>query len=360
LLRVGIDFRPALLSTTGIARSVRELVRALAARADVDLHLYGHSLARARRGEPAPPLGARLHRLPIPGRSLPLLARCGLGADRLGGRVSVFHWTDYVHPPLSRSAAVLTLHDVAFAQDEAFFGNAQSRVLRQRTQRAAARARIVVTPTRASALAASEHLHIPARKMTVIPHGTDHVPADPGPRPIAEPYAVMIGTVEPRKNHVRALAAWRALGRERPRLIVLGRRGWQCDDAVRAIEQARGAGVEWLRDVDDAALFAHLAHAQALLYPSLLEGFGFPPLEALALGVPVVAGDTPALRETLGDAAVFCDPRSIDSIGDACARALHDTALRARLAAAGARICAALTWQECARRWRAVYEQAAQ
>jgi alpha-1,3-rhamnosyl/mannosyltransferase len=336
---------------------VRELARALAARGDVELHLYGHSLARSRRSDPLP-AGARLHRLPIPGRSLPLLARCGLGADRLGGRVAVFHWTDYVHPPLSRSAAVLTLHDVAFAQDAAFHGNAQSRALRERSARAAARAAVIVTPTQASARAASEHLAIPSRKLAVIPHGIDHLPARPLPRPRPEPYAVMIGTIEPRKNHVRALAAWRALGRDRPRLVVLGKRGWQCDAAVRAIEAARGDGVEWQRDADDARLFAHLAHAQALLYPSLLEGFGFPPLEALALGVPVVAGDTPALREVLGEAAVFCDPRSIDSIRDACDRALRDTALRARVIAAGAGVCAALTWRECARAWRAVYERA--
>ena len=77
--RVAIDYRPALLGSSGIARAVRELARALAARSEIELHLFGHSLARARRGDPVPG-GARLHRVPIPGRALPFLARWGLGA----------------------------------------------------------------------------------------------------------------------------------------------------------------------------------------------------------------------------------------------------------------------------------------
>src|SRR5204862_5529182 len=79
-LRVAIDYRPALLNQSGIGRVARELTRALARLGELDLHLFGHSLARARVAAP-PPAGARLHRLPVPGRTLPLLHRLGLGAD---------------------------------------------------------------------------------------------------------------------------------------------------------------------------------------------------------------------------------------------------------------------------------------
>ena len=94
-LPIAIDYRPALLSRAGIGRATRELARSLAALEGVQLHLFGHSLARARVASP-PPQRARLHRAPIPGRALPLLRRLGVGADALAGRAPVFHWTDYV------------------------------------------------------------------------------------------------------------------------------------------------------------------------------------------------------------------------------------------------------------------------
>jgi len=155
----------------------------------------------------------------------------------------------------------------------------------------------------------------------VIPFGSDHVPAQPGPPPIPEPYLLTVGTIEPRKNHRRLLAAWRTLAAPRPRLVVLGRRGWECAEIVADLERAvRDEGVLWREDVDDETVYAFMAHARALVYPSRFEGFGFPPLEAMALGTPVVAGDTPALREVLGDAARFCDPTEEDDLS----AALHD------------------------------------
>ena len=134
---ITIDYRPALLGTAGIGRAVRELVRAMAGLAGLQLHLFAHSLAGAATPS-RPPAGARLHRLPIPGRFLGTLARMGLGADRLGGRGQLFHWTDYIHPPLSMARAVLTLHDLAFTRDPSFHGPDQATLLLERTRRAAA------------------------------------------------------------------------------------------------------------------------------------------------------------------------------------------------------------------------------
>ena len=115
-LPIALDYRPALLSPAGIGRATRELAAALAARDDVEVHLFAHSLARARCAVTLPDR-ARLHRLPIPGRALPWLHRTGLGADRLAGGVPVFHWTDYVQPPVRRARTVLTVHDLAFVRD---------------------------------------------------------------------------------------------------------------------------------------------------------------------------------------------------------------------------------------------------
>lgn len=362
MLRVALDFRPALLTPSGIGRATRELAHALTEVADLDLHLYGHSLARAVNR--SVPVGAHLHRWPVPGRSLRLLRAIGLGADRLCGRPDVFHWTDYVQPPLSRSRPVLTVHDVAFAEDQTLHGERQSAILRARTATALARAARVIVPTAATARGLQEHFEVDPAIVRVIPFGADHVPrrasllAQPSPMGKDE-YILAVGTIEPRKNHLRLLRAWRELPPPRPRLVVIGRPGWLCDDTINALRATAREGVRWIPQVDDDALWHWIAHARALAYPSLLEGFGFPPLEALALGVPVLAGDTLALREVLGDAAVFRPPTSIDALRDGLETVLGDTATRKRLIEQGMRRAAAFTWGECARRHAEVYAEAA-
>jgi glycosyltransferase involved in cell wall biosynthesis len=346
------------LGSAGIARAVRELARALARRPDIALHLFAHSWAPAQRDD-APPAGAVLHRWPVPGRCLPLLARFGIDAGALCGRVPVFHWTDYVYPPVARGAAVCTLHDAAFAVDPSFHG-AESEELRARTARALARAAIVVTPSRATAEVAEQQLAVPGAKLRVVPFGVDHVPeGSDGAPPLARPYLVAVGTIEPRKNHLRLLRAYDLLPPPRPSLVLLGKRGWDCAGTVAAIlDLQRGGELIWHERCDDATLFRHVRHAVALVYPSLHEGFGFPPLEAAALGTPVIAGDCPALRETLGDAARFCDPTQPRDISRALSEVLHDQALRTALRERGRARARAFTWESCAAGYAAAYAEA--
>lgn len=357
-IRVGLDFRPALLLRSGIPRAVRELARALARRDDTDVHLFGHCLATPRH--PAAPEGATLHRSRIPGRSLPLLAALGLDAARLCGGVDVFHWTDYVFPPVRRGrAVVLTLHDGAFARDPAFHGPTTADLL-ARTRRAVARADRIVCPTRASAGDAVELLGAEESRVRVVPFGVDHGAAPGSAVPLGgEPYVLMLGTVEPRKNHLRALAAWRRLGEGRPQLVVVGRPGWECDETARALDAACVAeGVLWRRDASEGEVARWLAHASALFYPSLLEGFGFPPLEALRHGVPVCCGDDAALREVLGSAARFCDARDEESMADALAATLDEARDEASRAARRAH-ADRYRWADAAAGYAAVYAEVA-
>ena len=158
-----------------------------------------------------------------------------------------------------------------------------------------------------------------------------------------------VGTIEPRKNHLRLLRAWDLLPDPRPALVLVGRRGWQCANIVAAIEQEqRGGHVHWHEDLADGEMYRYMRHAAALIYPSLLEGFGFPPLEAMSLGTPVVAGDNAALRETLGDAARFCDPLDIRSIAQTIDEVLHNRALRGELRTRGVRRAGTFSWEACA------------
>lgn len=135
-----------------------------------------------------------------------------------------------------------------------------------------------------------------------------------GSRPIAEPYFVVLGTIEPRKNHWLLLQLWRRLvekhGRSAPKLVIIGQLGWEYEDVTNLLERTifLRKFVVHLRRTGDAELLTYLHHAQALLFPSFAEGFGMPVAEALSIGVPVIASDLDVFRECAGNVPEYADP----------------------------------------------------
>jgi len=136
----------------------------------------------------------------------------------------------------------------------------------------------------------------------------------PGPRPVDAPYFVILGTIEPRKNHWLLLQVWRRiverLGSSAPRLVVIGRRGWECENVVDLLERSTplaGFVIE-RNDCSDGELAQFLGHACALLMPSFAEGYGLPVVEALGLGTPVIASDLQVFREIAGTMPDYVDP----------------------------------------------------
>jgi glycosyltransferase involved in cell wall biosynthesis len=131
----------------------------------------------------------------------------------------------------------------------------------------------------------------------------------------AQPYFVILGTIEPRKNHKLLLDIWRQLAGQAspatPRLIVIGARGWKNGDVIAMLDEAvRGGFVEERAAVSDERVVELLCNARALLLPSFAEGYGLPLAEALALGVPVICSDIPVFREVGGAAPIFLDPQN--------------------------------------------------
>jgi glycosyltransferase involved in cell wall biosynthesis len=148
----------------------------------------------------------------------------------------------------------------------------------------------------------------------VSPLGTNLPARVPDRVPEKEPYFVMLGNIEPRKNHWMLLQLWRRLVEQRgaaaPRLVVIGQRAWECENVVDLLdrcEQLHGFVVEHAT-CGDEELVNTLRHARALLYPSFVEGFGLPIAEALSLGVPVIASDLSVFREFAGDVPDYADP----------------------------------------------------
>ena len=134
--------------------------------------------------------------------------------------------------------------------------------------------------------------------------GVGVTPPDVRPEGLAARYFVALGTIEPRKNHALLLEVW-ARGKGLPKLYIVGTKGWAEPGLFARI--AATPGVEVLSGLTDGAVTALLAGAEALLWPSFAEGFGLPPLEAAALGVPVIASDLSVTRELMGDYPVYLD-----------------------------------------------------
>ena len=341
-----------MLSRAGIGRATRELAKSLAAIEDVGSTCSATACPRQGR---VPPPRARLHRAPIPGRALPLLRRIGVGADTLAGRAPLFHWTDYVQPPVrGQDCAHGPRPRLRPGPELARRGRWSA----ARTNGASDRRRRRVDHPDRDHRRRRPRVRPGGALPRAIPWGADHVPAQALPRAHDGDYALCVGTIEPRKNHLALLEAWRRLPPSRPRLVVVGAVGWECQDAVAALTRAEQDGVAvWRRDVGDRELWSLLQHARLLAYPALWEGFGFPPLEAMALGVPVVAHDTPALREVGDEGPCFADATDTDALTDALATALFDEDVRARHVRASRKRAQDFTWRRCAEQHRDLYRE---
>jgi glycosyltransferase involved in cell wall biosynthesis len=138
-------------------------------------------------------------------------------------------------------------------------------------------------------------------------------------RPLNKPYFVMLGTIEPRKNHSLILHVWRelvkSLGDQAPTLVIIGQRGWECEQVIDLLERSPGLKNHVIEHANcsDAALAAWLGHAQALLFPTFAEGYGMPLVEALAQQCPVIASHLPVFHEIAGDVPDYLNP--LDGLG---------------------------------------------
>src|SRR6202521_1718873 len=203
-------------------------------------------------------------------------------------------------------------------------------------------------------------------KINVIAEGVPSpVGAGPLPEGLEPGFILAVGTVEPRKNYPRLLAAFRQLrGRQGslpfiingrpgvPQLVIAGRPGWAYGDALERI--AAEPGVRYLGHVDEATLTALYQSASVLAFPSLYEGFGLPLLEAMCRGLPAVIGEAGALHELARGSAITVEPEDVDAIAGALERLLSDAKLRQALGDEGKRRAADFTWDKAAEQTLAV------
>lgn len=362
-LRVGIDGRAFTSPAPGIRRYVEGLVPALLALSDapeiVALGGRRESLPAgvssvAERPHPPTNAGWTLVGLPVAARE---------------AAVDVVHAPAYTAPFWSPAPVVLTIHDVSYERNPAWYPYRRDWLRRAFYRRSARSARHVITCSWFSASEISALYGLSSDGMTVVPLGVSPAfGADPGelrlPAPVTTPFLLHVGDLHERRNLAVAVEALLAARRAGPAadlsLVLVGTdRGAGRDLHARAERGGAPDAVVSLERVDERTLRLLYRCASALVYPSRYEGFGLPVIEAMACGTPVIASRAASIPELAGDAAILLDPDDAGGWRDAVQRVVADPALREDLGARGAARAALFTWTRTARATMDVYRKAA-
>jgi glycosyltransferase involved in cell wall biosynthesis len=330
----------------------RQLVRALSRIGTLEYAVIVPAHAKdAAEGLPTievsdPPIGRRG---PARIAAMAFAARRTSGVGAKVADLDVVHYALTVPVPGTKAPTVVTLHDIQHRDLPDFFGPARRSFRRIAYDRAARGATAVIVTSEFVRERALELLELEPSRVHVIPLAIDHTLFRPGEEE-PEPFVLYPARPWPHKNHTRLFEAFAALHETRPRLrLVLTGGGLERLDPLPEGVESRGV-------VSPSELASLYRRAACLVYPSLYEGFGMPPLEAMASGCPVAAANAGAIPEVCGNAAVLFDPTDVDAIA---AGILEADERREELSERGLVHAAGFTWDETARKHEAVYVAAA-
>ena len=366
-----MDYQPAVTQRAGIGRYTRVLAGELPPLLSPEDSLRLFYLDFRRRARVDLPGAEAVPWRLLPGAVLQRLWRT-VGTppfDLLSGSADVFHFTNFLLPPLRRGRSVVTVFDMSFERFPQFAEEKNLRNLRRGIRRTAERADAIVTISDFSAAEIEALLPAARGKLHAIPLGISPDFHRAPPEAVAalrrtlgleRPYLLAVGTIEPRKNLAFLVDAFERLAADPAMrdldLVVSGMPGWKCDPIFGRFRTSPLADrIRYVRYVPDGSLAALYSGAEALVVASHYEGFGFPPLEAMACGTPVVSSAGGSLPEVLGDAATIVRGFDAGEWASALAAIVSDTDLRARRIAAGVPQAARYRWERTARETLAVY-----
>jgi glycosyltransferase involved in cell wall biosynthesis len=365
-VKVAIEGTPFFRVRTGIDHYSVNLVRELVA-VDPETRYtvigYRGDRAKARPMPPAHNLSYRFAEW-LPKRYLDAFANRLFvpPLDLLAGvRPDVMLFPNYIASPLVWTRrSIVVIYDLSFVYHPQYVDPANARFLRRVVKQAAANAGHVVTISEHSRREIMECYGLPESKVSVVYPGVDRTRFQPMPPAtqahvaakfgIDRPYVLFTGTLEPRKNILGLLHAYTRLPRdlrEGHALVIAGGKGWLDGEISAGLAELERSGARVIRTgyVEDGDMPALFGGASVFVFPSFYEGFGIPPLEAMACGTPVIASRTSSLPEVVGTAAELIDPHDPASIDAALERMLRDPARRDELSAAGLERAALFDWR---------------
>lgn len=282
---------------------------------------------------------------------------------------------DLVHYPCNviglreRTAAVVTVHDLTFLEEPAWYRWERAAYNRWGVSNSVRRATRIIAVSEATATALVERLRVDRDRIDVVYNGVDErfVPQDDVTKTavrekydLSTPFFLFVGTLEPRKNLVRVIRAWDqiadAIGQD---LVLVGREGWKAEPIFEAARTAdHRARIRFIGFVDHGDLPGLMGTADALVYPSLAEGFGIPVAEAMACGTPVITSNVSSLPEVAGTAGLLVNPVDETAIADAMRQLGENETLRFEYAARGIERAKAFSWRRSAEQTLETYRKA--
>jgi glycosyltransferase involved in cell wall biosynthesis len=287
--------------------------------------------------------------------------------------VDVLH-VQYTAPPFCRVPVIVTIHDLAFERMPETFTRRGSFQLKLTVRRTAKKAARVATVSEYSRQDLLDIYKLSPEKVVVTYNGVE---SSFTPRPsvpneaeevrrrfgVTRDFLLAVGSLQPRKNLVRLIRAYARLRSERenfsPQLVIVGRKLWLASEIFDEVKRQRWADdvilTGYVADEDLPALYRA---ARAFVYPSLFEGFGLPPLEAMACGTPVVTSDISSLPEIAGDAALLIDPNDEHALANALIEIMNNDRLRAELREKGIAQAKKFTWRDAAEKTLRLYREA--
>jgi glycosyltransferase involved in cell wall biosynthesis len=366
-MRICLDVQSAVTQRAGVGRYTRSLAQHLAPLlADHEFRLFYFDFKR--RGTPLDIPGARQ----CPFRWCPgaLIQQAWKRFDwppfeRVAGKADVYHFPNFIRAPGHTGRSVVTLHDMAFMRHPEFTEAGNLRYLRARIHETASRADAIITVSAFSAAEVQDLLHVPPSRIFAIHPGispsfrrpsAETVRRDLDRMQLRRPYLLTVGTVEPRKNLPFLMNVFEHLPAFDGDLVIAGMPGWKTGPIMARMQASPCANrIRYIRYVDDAALPSLYAGAELYLLTSFYEGFGFPPLEAMACGTPVLASMGGSLPEVLGEGARLVSGFDLEAWIHEAGILLSDRALRNGQVDRGSKQAARYDWTVTAQQTRDVY-----
>ena len=378
-LRVAFNATPLLSPLTGIGNYIVELGAALAATGTVDAYSFYRYRWRHEAPNPPPeqfPLTSAVVQqikpwLPFRGALRVAAQQMGFSRGLREHRIDLYHEQNYV--PLRYDVpTVITIHDLSWLHYPETHPADRVRWLMRGMPRAVERARAILVDSHFVRAEVIERLGVAPEKVFTAHLGVSKVYRQRTEAETActlQPmglrhgnYLLTVGTIEPRKNVAHVLEAFAQIPsaiRERFPLVVAGARGWRSSDIMGRLRRLADNGqIRFLGHVGRSALPNLYAGAASFVFPSLYEGFGLPPLEAMACGVPVIASNRASLPEIMGGAGQTIEPDDPGSTAEQIQCLLDDPATRAAMGQRGVERAAGFTWDACAAVTRRVYDAA--